>query len=371
MKRVYFDWNATTPPLQEVIDAMAIAARQEWGNPSSVHGVGRTAGAAVERGRQAVARLARCNARDVVLTSGGTEANNLALRSAFVRSPGVLVTSRLEHPSVMRVAEALQREGRARVRWLRVLPEGTVDLEDLARALDDADVRLVALQAVNPETGVVQPVHEAIALARNAGVRVHVDTVQAFGRTDEIAEEADTRSLAAHKIRGPKSIGALIARPGVFVEPILLGGGQERGLRPGTVDPIGAAGLAVAAHHALTSPARWAALGSLRDALEAGLYRLAPGARANGSRAVRAAHVTSIAFPGWAAAELVAALDLEGVAASGGSACSAGTAEPSATLEAMGDADAARSSVRFSLGEETTLGDIEAGLASAARVLQR
>ncbi|MDP9150193.1 MAG: aminotransferase class V-fold PLP-dependent enzyme, partial [Myxococcota bacterium] len=279
MNRLYFDWNATTPPLQEVIEAMARAAREEWGNPSSVHRFGRTAGAAVERGRQAVARLARCDARDVVLTSGGTEANNLALRSAFARCPGVLVTSRLEHPSVTRVANALQQEGRARIRWLRVLSEGTIDLEDLARALDDAEVRLLALQAVNPETGVVQPIAEAIALARGAGVRVHVDTVQAFGRSDEVAEGADTRSLAAHKIRGPKSIGALVARPGVLVEPILLGGGQERGLRPGTVDPMGAAGLAVAAHHAMSSPARWGALGDLRDALEAGLCRLAPGAR--------------------------------------------------------------------------------------------
>ena len=372
MRRVYLDWNATTPPLAEVVEAMAGAAREAWGNPSSVHAVGRTARARVEEGREAVAKLAKCDPRDVVLTSGGTEANNLALRSAFAGEGGVLVTSRLEHPSVARVAEALGREGKARLRWLRVLPEGIVDLADLARALSEEDVRLVALQSVNAETGVLQPVREAIAMAHRAGARVHVDTVQSFGRSDDVAGDADTRSLAAHKMRGPKSIGALITRPGLHVAPVLLGGSQERGVRPGTVDPVAAAGLAVAARHAVSSPARWAALGVLRDTLEAGLLRDArPGSRVNGVGASRAPHVTSVAFDGWSSAELVAALDLEGVAASGGSACSAGTAEPSTVLSAMGDLGAATSTIRFSLGEETTADDVSLALAATARVLAR
>jgi cysteine desulfurase len=371
---IYLDWNATTPPLAEVVDAMARAARGAWGNPASVHAFGRAARIHVEDAREAVGRLARCDARAVVLTSGGTEANNIALRGAFAGDAHrgrVLVTSRIEHPSVARVAEALEREGRARVRWLRVRPEGTIDLDDAARAFDEGNVRLVAVQAVNSETGVVQPVSDVIALARRAGALVHVDAVQAFGRTTEIAEGADTRSLAGHKIRGPKSIGALVIRPGVSVAPVLLGGSQERGLRPGTVDPVAAAGLAVAADHALTSPARWTALRPLRDALETGLLRRAPTARVNGSAAERAPHVSSIAFPGWDSAELVAALDLEGVASSGGSACSAGTAEASSVLSAMGDAEAAVCSVRFSLGEETTAIDVESALAAAARVLAR
>lgn len=371
---IYFDWNATTPPRAEVVDAMARAARGAWGNPASVHAFGRAARIHVEDAREAVGRLARCDARAVVLTSGGTEANNIALRGAFAGDThrgGVLVTSRIEHPSVARVAEALEREGRARVRWLRVRPEGTIDLDDVVRAFDEGNVRLVAVQAVNSETGVVQPVRDVIALARRAGALVHVDAVQAFGRTTEIAEGADTRSLAGHKIRGPKSIGALVIRPGVSVAPVLLGGSQERGLRPGTVDPVAAAGLAVAADHALTSPARWTALRPLRDALETGLLRRAPTARVNGAAAERAPHVSSIAFPGWDSAELVAALDLEGVASSGGSACSAGTAEASSVLSAMGDAEAAVCSVRFSLGEETTAIDVESALAAAARVLAR
>ena len=372
MGRVYLDWNATTPPLAEVVEAMGAAAREAWGNPSSVHAVGRTARARVEEAREAVAKLAKCDPRDVVLTSGGTEANNLALRSAFAREGGVLVTSRLEHPSVARVAEALESEGKARLRWLRVLPEGTIDLEDLARALSEGDVRLVALQSVNAETGVLQPVREAIAMARRAGVRVHVDTVQSFGRSAEVAEEADTRSLAAHKMRGPKCIGALITRPGLHVAPVLLGGSQERGVRPGTVDPVAAAGLGVAARHAVSSPTRWAALAPLRDTLEAGLLRDArPGSHVNGAAAVRAPHVTSVSFHGWSSPELVAAHYLEGVAASGGSACSAGTAEPSAVLSALGDVDAATCTIRFSLGEETTAEDVALALAATARVLAR
>jgi cysteine desulfurase len=371
MRRVYLDWNATTPPLPEVIDAMSEAARGAWANPASVHSYGRAARGRVELAREAVARLARCDPRDVVFTSGGTEANNVAVRSAFARESGVLVTSRLEHPSVTRVAEALEREGRARIRWARVEGDGTIDVGDVERALGEGAVRLVAVQAVNAETGVQQPVGDVLAMARRAGARVHVDAVQAFGRSEATWDEADTRSLAAHKMRGPKSIGALVLRPGVGVEPVLLGGSQERGLRPGTVDPVAAAGLERAAAHALVSPARWRALASLRDALEAGLLRIHGGARVNGGRAARAPHVTSVAFPGWTSAELVAALDLEGVAASGGSACSAGTAEPSSVLAAMGDAEAALCSVRFSLGEDTSPEDIEAALSAAARVLPR
>jgi cysteine desulfurase len=371
MKRVYFDWNATTPPAPGVLAAMVAAAASAWANPSSVHVFGRAARTSVERAREAVARLAGSDPRDVVLTSGGTEANNLALRSAFADRSGVLVTSRLEHPSVARVAEALEREGRARVRWVNVLAEGTIDLNDLEQALSKGDVRLVALQAINAETGVVQPVAEALAVAERAGARVHVDAVQAFGRTADVATGAHTRSLAAHKMRGPKSIGALIARPRVRLAPVLVGGSQERGVRPGTMDPIAAAGLEVAATLAQEAPARWRALHSLRDALECGLLGLYPRARVNGVRAIRAPHVTNIAFPGWSGPELCAALDIEGVAVSSGTACSAGTAERSPVLIAMGDPEAAACSVRFSLGEETSQDDVALALSAAARVFGR
>jgi cysteine desulfurase len=368
---VYLDWNATTPPLPSVLRAIAQAMADGWGNPSSVHAEGRTARSIVEQAREAVAALAKSEPRDVVLTSGGTEANNLAIRSAFVRPGGVLALSRLEHPSVTAVAEALEREGRTRVRWVRAMASGVIDVDDLERALAEGDVRLVAVQAVNHETGAIQPVRDVAARARRAGALVHVDAVQAFGRTEDVAEVADTRSLAGHKIRGPKAMGAVIARPGLAMAPILLGGSQERGVRPGTIDAAAAAGLAAAAQHALASPARWRALRPLRDRLEEGACKLVRGARVNAAGGERMPHVASIAFRGWPSAELVAALDLEGVATSAGSACSAGTAEPSRVLQAMGDTEAAASTVRFSLGEDTTPDDVDAALGALARVLGR
>ena len=381
--RVYLDWNATTPPHEAVIDAMHAAMRSAWANPSSVHAEGRGARAHVEDARAAVAELAGVDPRDIVLTSGGTEANNLALRSAFTHAragdPGTLLTSRLEHPSITRVAEALEREGKARVRWLQVQPSGQVDLGDLERALaEEPDVRLLALQAVNHETGIVQPTAEAIAMASARGVWVHVDAVQAFGRIDVggISPACGdgikvTRSLAAHKIRGPKSIGALVTRADIVLEPLLRGGAQERGIRPGTLDPVAAAGFAVAAQKACTGKERYGRVAELRDRLESGLARVDPGLSVNGSTQVRAPHVTNVAFSAWNGPELVAALDLEGVSISSGSACSAGTIEPSPVVTAMHDEARARRSARFSLGDATSPESIDVALAAIARVFAR
>ena len=388
--RVYLDWNATTPPLPEVLDAMRDTGARTWGNPSSIHGDGRAARAVVEDARAAVGALMDADPRDVVLTSGGTEANNLAVRSAFPgaepsgagigeRAPW-LFTSRLEHPSIARVAEALAREGRARVRWMRVEESGVVDLADLERGLAEVRacaeaVALVTLQALNHETGVVQPVREAIALAHAAGARVHVDAVQAWGKVDTSAvAAADSASLAAHKLRGPKGIGALVARAGLRVLPVLLGGAQEKGLRPGTVDAALAAGLGVAARRAQGGSVRYARIAERRDTLEDALLGLLPGERrahVAGDRARRAPHVSLLVWPGWQGAELVAALDLEGVSVSSGAACSAGTVEPSPVLEAMLGARDAASGIRASLGEETTDDDVERAVAAFGAVVAR
>jgi cysteine desulfurase len=368
--RVYLDWNATTPPLPEVVAAMREAAETAWANPSSVHADGRRARAFVEDARAAVADLAGVDARDVVFTSGGTEANNLALRAAFTGGVGVLVTSRIEHPSITRVAEALEGEGRARVRWLAIDPSGRINLDDAKRALEAGDVKLVAISAVNHETGVVQPLSEVVELARANGARVHVDAVQAFGKVRVDAGTGFTSaSLAAHKFRGPKGIGALVTRPGLRIDPVLLGGAQERGIRPGTVDPVAASGLVVAARHAATSHATYAALAALRDRLESALLVLAPSSFVNGEG--RLPHVTNVSVHGWAGPELVAALDLEGVSVSSGSACSAGTTEPSPVIRAMAGEPRARSAVRFSLGESTSRADIDTALAVLTRVLAR
>lgn len=375
--RVYLDWNATTPPLRAVLQAMMAAGTDAWANPSSVHGHGRLARSRVEDARAAVAGVADVDVRDVIFTSGGTEANNLALRSSFAGAGAsgpmpTLVTSRIEHPSVTRVAEALEREGRAKVRWLRVTAHGVVDIDDVDRAIREGGVRVVAVQAVNHETGVFQPVREIVAMAHAKGARVHVDAVQAFGRSADVAGEADTRSLASHKLRGPKGVGALLLKQGTRIEPLIVGGAQERGLRAGTVDPVVCAGLAVAAVHARTSPARYAALAPLRARLEAALVAL--GGQCNTGEAAgveRAPHVASVAWAGWIGAEMAAAIDLEGVSISSGSACSAGTIEPSPVLEAMLGTARASSSVRISLGEETTDADVDACVRAFERVLGR
>ncbi len=369
--RAYLDWNATTPPRAEVLDAMREASARAWANPSSIHGDGRAARAVIEDARAEVAALAGVDPRDVVFTSGGTEANNLALRSAFPvvssgAAPRTLVTSRLEHPSVTRVAEALEREGRAAVRWLAVTKEGTIDLADLERALSDAAPALVTVQAVNHETGVIQPVAEVVERAHAAGARVHVDAVQAWGKI-AVPQGWDTASMAPHKMRGPKGIGALATRQGVRIDPVLLGGSQEKGIRPGTVDAALAAGFGAAARNAATSPARWTALAELRDRIEGELVAIdAPRGRARvaGDPARRAPHVSNLIWPGWVGAELVAALDLEGVSVSSGAACSAGTVEPSPVLLAMVGPEDATRGVRISIGETTT--DDEASVAIRA-----
>jgi len=377
--RAYLDWNATTPPLPGVLESMRDASARAWANPSSIHGDGRAARAVIEDARASVAALAGVDPRDVVFTSGGTEANNLALRSAFpIGEPHgsaarTLVTSRLEHPSVTRVAEALEREGRARVRWLAVTAAGTLDLQDLERALADDRPALVTVQAVNHETGVVQPVEAVIERARVAGARVHVDAVQAWGKID-VPPGWDTASMAPHKMRGPKGVGALATRQGVRIDPLLLGGSQEKGIRPGTADASLAAGFGAAARIAVGSAARWAGLAPLRDRIERELLAIdTPRGRARvaGDPALRAPHVSNLIWPGWVGAELVAALDLEGVSVSSGAACSAGTVEPSPVLLAMLGPDHAVRGVRISIGDATTSEEVSAAIGAFRAVVAR
>jgi cysteine desulfurase len=376
---LYLDWNATSPPHPAVLEAMRAALESAWANPASVHGPGRRARAEIERAREAVALLTGFDARDVVLTSGGTEANNLALSFPFGGAPGALVLCRLEHPSVIRAAEQLASRGVV-LGWIAPEASGQVTAAATADAIEraerEAPVRLVTLQAVNHETGVIQPVAEVAELVHARGLSLHVDAVQAVGKLDPSTwAGADLLSLAAHKIRGPKGIGALATRPGIKLRPILAGGAQERGLRPGTQDPAASAGLAVAAERAREGgPHRQARLRALRDRLENALIQAGgdhgPRPMQNGS-GPRAPHVTNLSFLGWRGDELCAALDLEGVAVSSGSACSAGTAEPSPVITAMLGEARARSALRVSLGEETSEADVDAAIARFAKVLSR
>jgi cysteine desulfurase len=381
-RHVYLDWNATTPPHPDVVAAMRSALEEAWANPASAHGPGRRSRDRVEGAREAVAALVGFDARDVVLTSGGTEANNLALSWVAARATGQvrgLVTSRLEHPSVTRTAEHLEA-GASIVEWAEPSSSGVVSPDAVETALERALARgarelLVALQAVNHETGVLQPIGAVAERVRRRGALLHVDAVQAVGRLEPDAwAGADLVAVAAHKIRGPKGVGALALRPGLRVGPVLFGGSQERGVRPGTQDPVACAGFAVAARRARATPGIYAALASRRDAFEAALVALgerSAGAPLRNGDGPRAPHVANLSWPGWRGEELCAALDLEGIAVSAGSACSAGTAETSPVLTAMLGERRAGAAVRVSLGEDTTASELDAALAAWGRVLDR
>ncbi len=378
---IYLDHNATTPPHPEVLEAMHEAARFAWANPSSVHRLGQRARAQLDRARQAVAALVGFHPRDVVLTSGGTEANNLALRHPFRSrvADEALVLSRIEHPSVLRTAEALGAEG-VSIGWVEPRSEGDVRAADFIECIEQLEsngkrVRLVCLQAVNHETGVVQAVQEVAAALEERSCLLHVDAVQAVGKLPPAAwAGADLVSVAAHKIRGPKGIGALLSRPTIALRPLLLGGEQERGIRPGTQDPVAAAGFAVAAKRAAQAHPRHAELAPLRDALEQGLFDLAKDLGIDVQRngmARRVAHVSNLSWSGWRGPELCAALDLEGVAVASGAACSAGTAAPSAVLSAMLGPERAAGAVRISLGQDTTEEHTRQALRAFGTVLAR
>jgi cysteine desulfurase len=386
VSQIYLDWNATTPPHPDVISAMIATAREAWGNPASIHGTGRRARARVEDAREAIASLVGLDPRDVYLTSGGTEANNLALWQAFadgLSKPNserqALITSRSEHPSIVKFAEHLAERG-VLVLWVVPAPSGRVDPASIAEAMDraaaaGATVRLVAQQAVNHETGVIQPIAEVLELCRSRKTQLFVDAVQAVGKLPRSTYEgADLISLAAHKIRGPKGIGALATKSSVHLRRMLFGGAQEKGLRPGTQDPVACAGFAVAAERARSMPEKYAAIARLRDRLEVDLEQIAEAsgvATARNGEGDRCPHVANISFQGWIGPELCAALDLEGVAVSSGSACSAGTAEPSPVIEAMAGRERAMSAVRISLGEDTTPDEIQQALQRWQRVLIR
>jgi cysteine desulfurase len=359
---IYLDWNATAPPHPEVLQAMARAAHEAWGNPASTHGVGRKARAQVEDAREKLAEICAVNPRDVLFTSGGTEANNLGLASA-----AGLALSRLEHPSVTRVAEQLEARG-VPVQWIDVPASGQLDAEAYRQALERLPSGSVAaLMAANHETGVLQPLEEVALVAHALGATLHVDAVQALGKLPpETWRFADSLAVAAHKIRGPKGIGALAFRGSKAPKPVLLGGSQERGLRPGTVDPVAAAGFLAALERAQEGPARYARLSVLRDELEQAFVSVAT---LNGQGVARLPHVSNLSFHGLSGDELVAALDLLGVCVSSGSACSAGTTEASTVITAMLGRERARSAVRISLGETTTSTEIHAAIAAFGRAL--
>jgi len=365
--RTYLDWNASAPLRPQAREAFH-AALELSGNPSSVHGEGRAARNAIERAREQVAALVGTDARNVIFTSGGTEANALALSPSVQTGDDKrpferLLVSAIEHPSVL----AGGRFDPAKVEQVPANAAGLIDLTALQRRLEAlAGQRvLVALMAANNETGVVQPVREAADIVHRHGGLLHVDAVQAAGRIalDIAALGADLLTLSAHKIGGPKGAGALVkCSEGIhFAEPLIRGGGQERGNRAGTenVAAIAAFGAAAAALTA-NSAADISHMARLRDRLESGLLAATPQAVIFGTAAARLPNTTLVALPGAKAETLVIAFDLTGIAVSSGAACSSGKVAPSHVLAAMGVEPAlARGAIRVSTGPATTEAEID------------
>jgi cysteine desulfurase len=360
--RVYLDWNATTPLRHEAREAMA-AALDLCGNPSSVHAEGRQARRLVEDARAIVAGAVGALPRNVVFTSGGTEANALALRSGLKRGAGLpverLVVSAIEHASVL----AGGRFPAQAIETVSVTPSGLLDLGRLGAALDGKPPALVSVMLANNETGAVQPVARAADIVHAAGGLLHVDAIQAFGKMpfDMNMLKADLVTLSAHKIGGPKGVGALVLAEGLAgLEPLLRGGGQELGRRAGTENVVGIAGFGAATKAALDALEGDAIrVKGLQKRLESGLRRT-PGALVFSEDAPRLPNTTLFTVPGLRAETAVIGFDLAGIAVSSGSACSSGKVQPSHVLEAMGfGPQVAQGAVRLSLGWSTSDADID------------
>ena len=362
---IYFDHNATTPLYPAVWQAMKPFLTDVWGNPSSLHTEGLQAREAVEEARERVAHLIGARGEEIIFTSGGTEADNLAILGSVLvrqRQGGHVITSQIEHPAVLGSCQALEARG-VRVTRLPVGSAGTIDPDDLAKTLTD-DTRLVTLMHANNELGTLQSIQACAALARARGIVVHTDAVQSIGkipvRVDDLG--VDLLALSGHKIHGPKGAGALYVRQGTALDPLVTGGPQERGFRGGTEHVAAIVGLAAAAQLAAACMTdEMPQVAALRDRLEQGILTSIPDVLVNGATAPRLPTTTNVSFKGVDGQSLVVALDLRGVATSTGSACSSGSLEPSHVLIAMGLTDEwLQGAVRFSLGSSNTLAEVEA-----------
>jgi cysteine desulfurase len=365
---IYLDYNATTPLLPEVVDAMLPYLQEHFGNPSSRHLYGRRAQDAIERARSDVAALIGSDADEIIFTSGGTEANNLAIRGTTARtSRRRVVTSTVEHPATARPVLWLERQGWDIVR-VGVDAGGRADVRELDTAITSATA-LVTIMHSNNETGVLQPIQEAVRFARRAGACVHTDAAQSVGKVpiDVRAMDLDLLSIAGHKLYGPKGVGALFVRRGTVLEPLTLGAGHERGLRPGTENVASIVGLGAAcarAQHDLDEQS--ARVRVLRDRLWERLARAIPQLACNGHVADRLPNTLNVRFPRVSGEALLAATPE--IAASTGSACHDGDESASAVLLAMGiPAKAALGSVRLTLGRATTESAVDRAAAALAR----
>jgi cysteine desulfurase len=375
--RVYFDYNATSPLAPEVIEAVARASRDTFGNPSSVHHFGQQAKAALDDARSELATLIHGDPSEIVFTSGGTEADNMAIRGAAeaIEPTGRrhLIASAIEHEAVLNTLKALARRG-WRTTLLPVEDSGIVAPDRLREALAD-DTALVSIMHANNEIGTIQPIADLAQLAHARGALLHTDAVQSVGKipVDVRALGADLLSLSAHKFNGPKGAGALWIKRGTRMLPIVTGGKHERNRRAGTENVPAIAGLGVAARLAGGKlDAEAARVATLRDRLEEGILRDVPGTAVNGARGSRVPNTSNISFDRVEAESLLIALDLEGIAVSTGSACSSGTLEPSHVLRAMGlSTHRTQNSLRFSLGMFSTEAEVDRVVEVLPRLVEK
>jgi cysteine desulfurase len=365
MRRVYMDANATTPLLPEVVEAMRPYWTEHFGNASSIHLHGQKARTSVDGARETMARFFNCHEAEVVFNSGGTEGDNTAIFGLL--HPGDhFITTSIEHSAILEAAKRLARDG-VETTFVPPQPSGLIDPIDIRRAIRP-ETRLISVMLANNETGVLQPVEEIGKIAADTGIFFHIDAVQGAGKI-----EFDVRrfgchllSISAHKMHGPKGIGAMFVRRGTPIEPLLVGGSHERRQRAGTENVPGIVGLGKAAELAMHSldDGTIYRLAALRDRLETGILEI-PGTGVNGvsedgNPVPRAANTTNIWFDQLEGEALVIALDLKGVSISGGSACHSGATEPSHVLMAMGlDRNRARASLRFSLLKTVTEADVD------------
>jgi len=373
MRRIYLDNNATTPLLPEVFEAMRPYFGERFGNASSIHQHGQQTRAAVEDARESVAALLGCRASEIVFTSGGTEADNLAI-AGLVGAGDHVITSSVEHHAVLLACKHMEEMG-AEVTVLPVDGRSMVDPDDVRRALR-RNTKLISVMMANNETGVLQPVDEIGRIAAEAGVCFHTDAVQAAGkvRIDVKRIGCDALSISGHKIHAPQGVGALCVRKGLRLQPLFYGGRHERSRRAGTENVPGIVGLGKAAQIAKEVLGRGddKKMAAMRDRLEQGILAQIEDAAVNGDGAERVPNTTSIHFDHIDGEAMVIALDLKGLAVSTGAACSSGAIEPSHVLVAMGlRADQARASIRFSLGKQTVAEDIDIALALVPETVAR
>ncbi len=373
MERIYLDHNATTPLDPRVLEAMLPVLTDSFGNASSLHWFGQQARAVLDEARGNVAALLNATPSEIVFTASGTEADNMALRGILGMARGdrrKLLYSAIEHHAIVNTAKALAEEGFP-VEVVRVGQDGLLDLEDLRKKLDEGTA-LVAVMLANNETGVVQPLEDVVKLAHDKRALVHCDGVQAAGKipVDVRALGVDSLALSAHKIYGPKGVGALYVKRGTRMKALLRGGSQERNRRAGTENVAGIAGLGRAAQLAREELAKAEALAALRDRLEERLLAI-PGARRNGD-GPRVPNTSNVSFDAAEAESLLMALDLAGIAVSTGAACAAGAVEPSHVLRGMGLAmERVQGSLRFSLGRATTQAQVDRAAAAVAEAVER